>query len=423
VYKQEDLTKQLQQKDPPPPNRDLHGHGTACAGIAAGNGRAFGKERFGKYAGVAPEADLIVVRLSKEGDLENGFLLGSGYEWLDKLAREHNKPLVVSCSFGGQFGGRDGSRVWEHQLNARLRSRPQGRAICIAAGNEGAKPLHAAVSFAGKDNKGKLLWNTPKRALVTICFDSDNLEDLRVEPIGMTTIEGKAYRNGITGLVVFELRVNGRQGVYLYNDSNKKMAADAYISHSEYGAAFDKCCVQAGKQVTSPGTATEVITVGSYDFNDRFNEPPETYGFTNSEGEEVPLQIGALSNFSNHGPCRGANGSRKPDLAAPGRFFTACAPAGVADLTRDTSGKYRLFAGTSAATPYTAGVIALMFHKKKTLTASRIKTLLQSKVTKDRFTKQVDGSTPDGWNPAYGYGKLTLEAVTDLLQSLDKITD
>ena len=41
------------------PSRDLSGHGTAVAGIAAGNGRESG----GRYRGVAYESDLLVVKL------------------------------------------------------------------------------------------------------------------------------------------------------------------------------------------------------------------------------------------------------------------------------------------------------------------------------------------------------------------------
>src|SRR5580704_8056372 len=44
-------------------SRDAVGHGTVTAGIAAGNGRSFG----GKFHhGVAPEADLIIVKMTSE---------------------------------------------------------------------------------------------------------------------------------------------------------------------------------------------------------------------------------------------------------------------------------------------------------------------------------------------------------------------
>ena len=44
---------------PTVPERDALGHGTVSMGMAAGNGRSFAA---GKYTGLAPEADLIVLR-------------------------------------------------------------------------------------------------------------------------------------------------------------------------------------------------------------------------------------------------------------------------------------------------------------------------------------------------------------------------
>jgi subtilisin family serine protease len=198
------------------------------------------------------------------------------------------------------------------------------------------------------------------------------------------------------------------------------MEADAYLQPHD-NREFGKRCAVPGKQITSPGTAAEVITVGCYDFNDRFDEPPQPYGFRNTEGLEVPLRLRALSNYSNRGPCRGPGGSLKPDLVAPGRYFTACAPAGVPELRRDRSGKYQQFDGTSASTAYTAGVVALLLQKRPTLTAPRIKELLQSRATRDKYTNAVKNARPNEWNAAYGHGKLTLNAVLDMLEVLDNL--
>jgi subtilisin family serine protease len=44
--------------------RDRHGHGTFTAGIAGGNSLAGPQP--GKYAGMAPEADLVIVKVSRD---------------------------------------------------------------------------------------------------------------------------------------------------------------------------------------------------------------------------------------------------------------------------------------------------------------------------------------------------------------------
>ena len=48
------------------PSRDMSGHGTAVAGIAAGNGAGSAGQR---YRGAAPEAELIVVKMGAPGGL------------------------------------------------------------------------------------------------------------------------------------------------------------------------------------------------------------------------------------------------------------------------------------------------------------------------------------------------------------------
>jgi subtilisin family serine protease len=70
-----------------------------------------------------------------------------------------------------------------------------------------------------------------------------------------------------------------------------------------------------------------------------------------------------------------------------------------------------LFNGTSAATPYTAGVVALMFQKKPALTLGQIRELLKNNASHDGFTATLP-------NPSWGYGKLDLAAVKRILDAI-----
>ncbi len=118
LYSRDDLTRELRAAKPRIHVWDINGHGTACASVAAGNGNA----REGKrYAGVAPQADLMAVRIQDSGPgLENSYLLNAICGWIDELAKKEGKPVVLSCSFGGHGGGHDGYRVDERQLSAQL---------------------------------------------------------------------------------------------------------------------------------------------------------------------------------------------------------------------------------------------------------------------------------------------------------------
>ena len=68
-----------------------------------------------------------------------------------------------------------------------------------------------------------------------------------------------------------------------------------------------------------------------------------------------------------------------------------------ANITDD--GFHLAWSGTSASSPYTAGVIALMLQKNPTLDAAQVKEILKKSAIRDELT----GATP---NPYWGYGKL-----------------
>ncbi len=80
------------------PPTDIVGHGTAVAGIAAGNGRASG----GTETGAAPDASLIVVRL---GDKGNQFSTRTteimrALKYTTDRAAALQMPVAINLSFG-----------------------------------------------------------------------------------------------------------------------------------------------------------------------------------------------------------------------------------------------------------------------------------------------------------------------------------
>jgi subtilisin family serine protease len=416
VYTRADLTAELRAARPQIATWDLVGHGTQCAGVAAGNGNG---DR--EYTGVAPEADLIAVRIGSESeDLENSWMLGAVCDWIDQLAG--GQPVVVSCSWSGQYGSHDGCRIKERRLNARFPDTARGRALCFAAGNEGDVPLHAEVSFAGENDKGTLSWQATAPGSIVVYFDSGE-EKLQVDPprgLGKVRIDPRtihASLHPITHQLTWEFPVPaGAGGMVLSSQSGKQIKADAYITPAS--GSFDSACARFRKQVACPATAAQAITVGSYDWNDRFSRRGQAIALPllgMRDGKTPPLTVGARSFYSNPGPSRLSTPDRpsaKPDIVAPGQYFTAAAPLNSPERPlHETSGKYQLFNGTSAATPYTAGVIALLLQKKPDLTLGEIRELLKANATKDKFT----GDLP---NPDWGYGKLDLKAVKRMLDAV-----
>lgn len=175
LYSRDDLNRELRSLKPLISTWDVDGHGTACAGVAASNGN----NSNGRYQGVAPEATIIGVRLGD--NLESAYLLNAICGWIDQVAGQ--TPTVISCSFGGRMGGHDGMRIEERQLNARFPMSIQGRALCIAAGNDGGSPRHADLIFGGKDQAGDINWTTGA-GLLEVYYDVTDEKDLRYVALG-----------------------------------------------------------------------------------------------------------------------------------------------------------------------------------------------------------------------------------------------
>lgn len=294
------------------PTTDLNGHGTACAGVAAGNGnnsRNAAGERRTEVIGVAPEADIIAVRISDESTayVKNMFLLNAICEWLDAAAGL--RPLVVSCSFGGHRGGHDGYRVEERQLDARFPLTRKGRAIVVAAGNEALNGLHAEVTFADKNTPGIITWQAGNDgSKLEVYFENSDLHDLEFASSKGINVEASAYVNPITKKPVAEVKIPpGRGGLALFNSSGRRIKADVYIS----GGQFTADIAAPGKQISTPGTTINAITVGSYDWNRVFSYQGRQILMYNALRKEIV--IGQLSAYSNPGFSR--NGTVKPEIA------------------------------------------------------------------------------------------------------------
>ena len=132
------------------PSRDRDGHGTHVAGIAAGDGSGTnrGAPRY-DYVGVAPEADLIVVRTNL-----SGASVVDGVAYIFARAEQLGKPAVVNLSLGTQSGPHDGKQGLSVLMDELA---GPGRIIVAAAGNDGSNfglvgSLHGEATVARGDS-------------------------------------------------------------------------------------------------------------------------------------------------------------------------------------------------------------------------------------------------------------------------------
>ena len=404
LYTREHLNKYIRtpRAKRPKINWDGAGHGTACASIAAGTGSASkGKQ----YAGVAPRANLIGIRLGDSA--QNTWLVTAALGWLDKISG--STPLVVSNSWGGHRSGHDGSLLIERQIDERFHPDRKGRVVLFSAGNEGEKAIHSNLDFAGEDQAATLSLPEvgPKdHVQVTLYFDSKE-PTIKTEP----KLDGNVFIHGLTDQWVVKFKLKpGLRTVKIFSRKGIKGHADAYISGKigKKPALFDQKVASFQELVNNPGNAANVLTIGSYDFNPLFHRKGKLLSI--GVGKDfVPMSVGDLSAYSSVGYTR--LGRLKPDLTAPGQWWTAAAPLQKSDVVRESSGLYQLFNGTSAATPYVAGVMALCMEKRPDLTLNEIRSLLDTHLKEDLFT----GPLP---NPEWGRGKLNQAAIARIMEDL-----
>lgn len=112
---------------------DVSGHGTAVTGVAAGTGM-----------GVAPGADLLVIKLgSPQADsFPRTTQLMRGVNYAVNLGVELGRPVVVNLSFGNTYGDHQGNSLLERFIDNA--SEIGKSAIIVGSGNEGASGGHTA---------------------------------------------------------------------------------------------------------------------------------------------------------------------------------------------------------------------------------------------------------------------------------------
>ena len=143
-YRTEEINAALRSEDPLAfvPSVDEDGHGTFLAGVAAGS-----EDVPGDFSGAAPYADIAVVKLKPaKQNIRDFYFIPSdavAYQendvmaaiaYLNKLALEENRPLVLCIGLGTSMGSHGGTSPLCMYLNeiATLKN----HVVVIAAGNE-----------------------------------------------------------------------------------------------------------------------------------------------------------------------------------------------------------------------------------------------------------------------------------------------
>lgn len=149
------------------PPSDVVGHGTHVAGLAAGNGDGSAGR---KYIGVAPDATLIAVRVTRSaaGNSVTDADLLNAVRFVFDRAKALGMPAVVNISLGGDYGPHDGTSPLEEGLAAFIGPSHPGRAIVVAAGNSGGVLFDPQGQSYGPHTEARSLDRSKTRLTLTM---------------------------------------------------------------------------------------------------------------------------------------------------------------------------------------------------------------------------------------------------------------
>ncbi len=367
------------------PSIDTSGHGTAVAGIAAGNGGEGGLA----YAGVARESELIIVRLGspRADSFPRTTELMRALTYVVNKAVELAMPVAVNLSFGNTYGAHNGTSLLERFIDNV--SEIGRNVVCVGSGNEGASGGHVGGSMRQQETGNSIstnlvnsidtdvtgggrrvemtvgayerglnvqLWKEyADRYLVTVMspsgerFQADTdrpgKQTYRLQQTEILFYNGEPAPYMTAQELYFDfLPAEGSryldQGVWTFTLQPLRIITGNYTFYlpSEAVRSADTRFVRTTPDVTLtiPSTAVKVVTVGAYD------PVYESYADFSGRGYLYQDQVNG----------RTSDAFVKPDLVAPG----------VGVLAPDRYGGYVPVTGTSFAAPFVTGAAAVLMQ-------------------------------------------------------------
>ena len=425
----------------PLPTRDAIGHGTTSAGIACGSGR---NSPGSKYRGVAPDADLLVIKLTSDGapahdaqPAEAAFydprVILPAIQYAEDRAAALGEPCVMVLNIGSSGGPTDGTSALDRAIDASVGAGIPGLVIVNGVGDDGGVNNRAGGALAGDDSTSiHLHKGSPNPLVFDMWYDADKLMDIGcVDHTGFVyepffapatnvdwdyqlTPDFTYYQYGANATpwqttgnkreVYFNF--NGPAGDYTITLFNRTAFETAFftasINPSNYWNPPEDQNFFAG--LSRPATLA-ISPRASTPWS-----PPTTWsatiGSTSTASRATTTRADRLADLEGK--------RRRPDVRQPARrgcgragnsVFTTYAPTSYWATFRFNEiqgggGLYGRASAVSAANSFIGGIVALMLQRNTALDAVQVRDILRNSARKDAFTGLV------GTNSTWGYGKV-----------------
>lgn len=435
-------------------SQDLSSHGTTVAGTAVGNGLATGH-----HAGVAPEADIIVI--SAKGGSNFRSNIADAVNYIFAQADALGMPAAVNISLGTQTGSHDGQDAAALFIDDMLNEQG-GRVVVCAAGNFDTWPPYHLRTQVDADTSFTWFKSNPNSGLgyaavfFEVWADTADFNDVhyaigadRATPTfkyrGRTPFHNAAQNVGtmitdtlrsVSGnrLGIVDYLLLPRGGQYQLQVHMRQPDSSAYNFRfmTTGSGSFDvwslgpnsvpNTTLGTSTMLTTIPTAAQFPPIVNYVMPDKFQHIVDSWACSdhvitvanyynevsylayNGSITTVPGTEGAIAATSSWGPTR--DDRLKPDLGATGDITLTAAPlTSIASLIANepfkvaADGMHIRNGGTSMASPVVAGAAALYLQKCPTAPHLEVLQAFNNTALSDAFT----GAVP---NDHWGHGKL-----------------
>jgi subtilisin family serine protease len=426
-------------------HRDAVGHGTATAGLAAGNGASLDDRR---YAGVAPEADLVIVKMTSEGAPAHDGLpaeaafngcVDDALAWVDEKIELLGQPAVATWNAGTQWGPIDGTSAASRAIDAVFGPDRPGRVFVAPSGDEGSLQSHSGGDYGpGAPLEIQFNHSDSGTGYLTAWYSGNAPANISVRLSNGTTVGpvgpgALVEENGVT-LIQY---APGNEFYPWESTSGDRAVWIRIVGHAGRGALIVESQggsghIDAYGDVLGQAYLTPSILLLDHQVSGRLNDTSATIGavvvgvhverheYIDETGRRVNLATsdgttGDIWPKSSPDPTR--DGRAVMDVTAAGQnAFAALGQESYwstlsSAIPRDGEGWYVRFGGTSGSGPIVVGTVALMLEANPDLTANQVKEILRATAVSDEFT----GATP---NATWGYGKVDILAAVEAAGAL-----
>lgn len=343
-YTKEDINKAIQNNDSSL-SVDEVGSGTMLSGICAGLG-SINKE----YAGVAEDAELIVVKLRKINGYYNNSTLYAAMEYAMKKGAENNTPVVLNISIGTNNMIQLNSRIIEERTFF-----TSGLCIVAAAGNEGNAQTHTSgvlkfkedvsdieieIAEDEKELEIQVIISRPDKVRVGVVSPSNEVSRILdvanyIEVSGLFDMEGTEYLISYIYPTLYSGQqlatitlLNVKKGIW------KIRLIGQYITSGKYDIYLPN------RVFLKPGT--------------KFRQPNPNSTINYPAVYEDIIAVGTYDSKNNN---LWPQSSRGPNI--DGGFRISIVSPGVDIIAPYPGNQYATITGSAPAAAYTSGAVAL----------------------------------------------------------------